>query len=46
MDTADVFLVPFKWCGPCGDWLDLIVWGVCVAGVAMREVVGWSTVAN
>jgi hypothetical protein len=43
VDRVGVFLVPFKWCGPCGGCLCLLVWGVCVAGVAMRGVVGWST---
>ena len=46
VDMVDVFLVLFKWCGPCGGCLCFIVWGVCVAGVAMREVVGWSTCAR
>jgi hypothetical protein len=45
VDRVDVFFVPFRWCGPCGECLCLIVWGVCVAGVAMGEVVCWSAVA-
>ena len=40
------FLCFVEWCYSCEGCLCLMVWGVYVAGVAMREVVDWSAAAG